>query len=73
MGVYNRAEFCELVGSYLLYKLSKLCDKKDIGLYRDNGLAVFNNKSRPHIETSAHSCHMIAKTKAEFPFKVSTK
>ena len=32
MGVYHGAEVCELVGNYLLYKLSKLYEKKDIGL-----------------------------------------
>lgn len=26
-----------------------------------------------YIEASAHSCHMIVKTRAEFPFNVSTK
>ena len=45
MGAYDGAEACELVGNYLLYELSKLYEKKDIGLYRDNGLAIFKNKS----------------------------
>ena len=44
MGAYDEAEVCELVGNYLFYKLSKLYEKKDIGLYRDDGLAVFKNK-----------------------------
>ena len=47
MGAYDGAEACELVGNYLLYELSKLYEKKDIGLYRDNGLAIFKNKSGP--------------------------
>ena len=47
MGVYDGAEVCELVGNYLLYELSKLNEKKDIGFYRDDGLAVFKNKSGP--------------------------
>ena len=50
MGAYGEAEVCELVGSYLLYELSKLYEKKDIGLYRDDGLAVFKNKSGPESE-----------------------
>ena len=47
MGVYDGAEVCELVGNYLLYELSKLNEKKDIGFYRDDGLAAFKNKSGP--------------------------
>ena len=41
MGAYDRAEVCELVGSFLLYALSLKCKKTNIGLYRDDGLAVF--------------------------------
>ena len=47
MEAYDGAEVCELVGNYLLYELSKLYKKNDIGLYRDNRLAVFKNKSGP--------------------------
>ena len=35
MKANDGAEVCELVGNYLLYELSKLYGKKDIGLYRD--------------------------------------
>ena len=34
--VYDETEVYELVGYYLIYELSKLYEKKDIGLYRDN-------------------------------------
>ena len=37
--------FCELVGNYLLYDLSKLYEKKDLGLYRDDEMAFFKYKS----------------------------
>ena len=40
MGCYDGAEVCELVGFYLLKKVSNIVDKKSIGLYRDDGLAV---------------------------------
>ena len=33
IGAYDGAEVCKLIGNYLLYKLSKLYEKKDIGLY----------------------------------------
>ena len=50
MGAYDSAEVCELVGSFLLHQLSNKYNKKDIGLYRDDGLAVFKNKSGPQAE-----------------------
>ena len=43
----NQIICLELVGNYLLYEQSKLYEKKDIGLYRDDGLPVFKNKSGP--------------------------
>ena len=45
MGAFNGAEVCEAVGNFLLYQLSKNYNKKDIGLYRDDGLAIFKNVS----------------------------
>ena len=50
MGAYDGAEICELVGIYLLTILSTKCDKGDIGLYRDDGLSVFENLSGPQSE-----------------------
>ena len=47
MGAYNGGEVCELVGTYMLNLLSKKYNKKDFGLYRDDGLAVLKNKSGP--------------------------
>ena len=45
MGVYDDAEVCELVGILLLEKISEICYKSNIGLYRDDGLSIFRNKS----------------------------
>ena len=50
MGAYDGAVVCELVGNYLLYELSKLYEKKNIALYKDDGVAVFKNKSGPESE-----------------------
>ena len=36
MGSFKGAEVCELVGLYLLDKLSKLLGKDNVGLYRDD-------------------------------------
>ena len=43
-GSYDGAEACELVGLYILSKLEKL--NINIGLYRDDGLAVTNSSPR---------------------------
>ena len=50
MGAYDGAEVCELVGIFILYQLSRIYNKNDIGLYRDDGLAVFRNTSGPQAE-----------------------
>jgi hypothetical protein len=42
MGSFDGAELCELVGLYALSKLEETINQKQIGLYRDDGLAVVN-------------------------------
>ena len=44
MGSYDGAETCELVGSFLLSQLQNL--DVNIGLYRDDGLAISNASAR---------------------------
>ena len=50
MGAHNGAEVYELVGTFLLNKISEKYDKNSIGLYRDDGLSVFKNKSGTQFE-----------------------
>ena len=50
MGCYDGAEVCELVGTLALAKLSEVYNGSDIGLYRDDGLAVFRNVSGPEVD-----------------------
>ena len=50
IGAYDGKEVCELVETFLLYKLSLKYNKNDIGLYRDDGLAIFKNISSPKLE-----------------------
>ena len=45
MGCCDGAEICELVGIYIQDKLCKLMNKKDFGLYRDDGLGIFRKIS----------------------------
>ena len=50
MGSFDGAEVCELVGLYLLQKLSPLLGIKNFGLYRDDGLAAVNTSSGPVLD-----------------------
>ena len=45
MGSYDGAEICELIGVHILNTLSRKFDKKNIGLSRDDGLAVIKSTS----------------------------
>ena len=47
MGSYDGVEVCELVGLYLLGKLAPLIGTKNVGLYRDDGLAVIHQANGP--------------------------
>ena len=50
MGCYDEAEVCELIGTYFLDQLKVVIGKENMGLYRDNGLGIFNNMSGPEVE-----------------------
>ena len=50
MGAYDGAEVCELVGLFLFNSLANKFDKKCVGLYRDDGLAVFRNINGHHAD-----------------------
>ena len=49
MGSYDGAEVCELVGTYLLNKLTAIVRKEEIGLYRDDGIMVVSNANGPNL------------------------
>ena len=63
MGAYDGAEICELVGTYLLSLLSQRCPKENIGLYRDDGLAIFKNQSGPQNERTKKEFQRILREK----------
>ena len=50
MGSYDGAEICELIGLYILDKITKgrnpIFSIEDVGLYRDDGLAVVRTRGR---------------------------
>ena len=43
MASFDGAEICELVGLYIQSKLEKILPKSNVGLYRDNGMALLRN------------------------------
>ena len=45
MRSYDGAEVCELIGIFMLSLIGKKYEANNIGLYRDDGLAVFKNTS----------------------------
>ena len=49
MRVYDGAVW-ELVGIFLLEKTIEICNKSNIGLYRDDGLSIFRNKNDTQLE-----------------------
>jgi hypothetical protein len=45
MSSFDGAEICELVGLFILNHLGKRFGKGNIGLYRNDGLAIIKSKS----------------------------
>ncbi|KAJ8045965.1 hypothetical protein HOLleu_09094 [Holothuria leucospilota] len=60
MGSYDGAECCELVVAYLLSQLEPLYGNS-IGLYRDDGLAVFNEPPRKIEQIKKNICDIFKK------------
>ena len=52
MGSFFGAELCDLIGLYALSKLESLYDIKEIGLYRDDGLAIIQPKNNQDLENN---------------------
>ena len=52
MGSFDGAEICELVGLYILNSLKEAINKRDMGLYRDDGLIVLHNKNGHQLDKS---------------------
>ena len=50
MGSCDGAEVCQFVDAFLLNDLSHVINKTNVGLYRDDGLAVFKSHSGPETE-----------------------
>ena len=50
MGNFDGAEVCKLIGLYLLNKVKALLDSGNVGLYRDDGLAVVHKANGPKVD-----------------------
>ena len=59
MGSFDGAETCELVGSFLLSKITPVCGN-DIGLYRDDCLAAFKKSPREIERIIKHICKVFS-------------
>ena len=62
MGSYHGAEVCELVGLYMLNDLSKIITNGQVGLYRDDGLALIPKQSGSITERLKKKLHAYAKS-----------
>ena len=49
MGSFDSAEMCELVGLYLLNTIKSLLGSNNVGLYRDDGLAIVHKANGPEV------------------------
>ena len=61
MGSYHGAEACELVGLFILNKLTRILGRDNVGLYRDDGLAVLKRKSGPEVDRIRKKLHLTFK------------
>ena len=76
MGSYHRAEVCELVGLYMLNKITSYIPKENLCIYRDDGLAVIRRQSGFKTEKLKQQLHGMAhkmglKLEIEGPMKVT--
>ena len=68
MGSYMGAEICDLIGLFILNDLSKILVNNSYGLYRDDGLAILENKSQCEQERITKQIRKIFK---EHGFKIT--
>ena len=59
MGSFDGTEICELVGLFILNHLGKRFGKENIGLYRDDGLAIIKSKSTRLLDKTRKELHKI--------------
>ena len=70
MGSFDGAEICELVGLFILNHLGSRFGKQNIGLYRDDGLAILKNKSARLADKTRKELHKIFE---QFDLKITAE
>ena len=70
MGSFNGAEICELVDLFILNQLGKRFGKENIGLYRDDDLAIIKSKSARLLDKTRKELHKIFE---QFDLKITTE
>ena len=70
MGSYDGAEICELVGLFILNHLGKTFGKENIGLYRDDGLAIIKNRSARLADKTRKELHKVFE---QFDLKITAE
>ena len=61
MGSLDGAETSEIIGVYLLGKIKKIIPQQQLGLYRDDGLAVINNTNAQKLDKLRKNLHELFK------------
>ena len=64
MRAYDGDEVCEIVGLFLLNNLAKKIDKNSVGLYSDDGLALFKNINGDRADKLRKEIHQLFKENA---------
>ena len=70
MGSFDGAEICELVGLFILNHLGQKFGKQNIGLYRDDGLAILKNKSARLADKTRKELHKVFE---QFDLKITAE
>ena len=70
MGSYDEAGICELVGLFILNHLGKTFGKENIGLYRDDGLAIIKNRSARLADKTRKELHKVFE---QFDLKITAE
>jgi hypothetical protein len=71
MGSYDGAETCELVGLYILSQMQHI--NINVGLYRDDGLAVCNKTAREIEQIKKEICRIFANNKLKITIEANKK
>ena len=72
MGSYDGAETCELVGCYLLSQLKEV-PGLNIGLYRDDGLAILDQTPKETERIKKEICKIFAKNELKITIEANKK